>query len=424
MGDYSTHQFRRTLDSIHGLIEFPVKIWDVIDTPVYQRLRRIKQLGTAHYVFMTASHSRFEHCLGTGHVAKKYVEHFQNTQRELGITSRDVLNVTLAGILHDLGHGPFSHLFDNEIVPALGITQEQWTHEQASVQLFEYIVDKYSLDFDEYDKRQISDMILGSETKGFLYQIVNNKQTSLDVDKFDYLRRDAANVGYSGVPFDYNRLLLNSKVIGNVICYNKKIVHTVYSVFQDRFSLFQQVYSHKVGQAIGLMIRDAVLNAESVLNLRNVIQDPTEYWKLTDDILYRLEESTEPELNKTREILNNIKLRKLYKCVGEAVNPSPQVASEISDRAIAESSDSNAQVNEDDLIVMKFSLTYANPANETRFFTGDKSFVIPENNVSQVLPANYRDNYIRVFVKDPKKKEAASIAFKNFMKRCRAQVIF
>jgi deoxynucleoside triphosphate triphosphohydrolase SAMHD1 len=72
------------------------------------------------------------------------------------------------------------------------------------------------------------------------------------------------------VPFDYNRLLLNSKVIDNVICYNKKIVHTVYSVFQDRFSLFQQVYSHKVGQAIGLMIRDAVLNAESVLNLRNV----------------------------------------------------------------------------------------------------------------------------------------------------------
>lgn len=423
MGDYPNERSRRTFDSIHGLIEFPMKLWSVIDTPVYQRLRRIKQLGTAYYVFMTASHSRFEHCLGTGHVAKRYIEHFKNTQPELEITHRDVQNVTLAGILHDLGHGPFSHLFDNEIVPALGITHEEWSHEQASVDLFKHIIDTYHLDFDEYDLSQIGRMILGSENDGFLYQIVNNKQTSLDVDKFDYLRRDAHNVGFSGVPFDYNRLLLNSKVIDNVICYDKKVVHSVYSVFQDRFSLFQQVYSHNVGQAVGLMIRDAILEASEMLNLKDMIRDPAEYWKLTDDILPRLEGTKEPELSKTREILNNIRLRKLYKCVGETINPDSRISTEISELEIASCSNNNAQVSAEDLIVMKFSLTYGNPAYDMRFFSENRSFRMPDSQLSQVLPANYRDNYIRVFVKDPLKKEAARMAFKNYMHMCKASVI-
>ena len=99
-------------DPVHGHIEIPDYCLEVVDTPHFQRLRDLKQLGASYLVFPGASHNRFEHSLGVSYLAGKLVSRLQAQQPELGITRHDLKLTQLAGLCHDLGHGPFSHAFE------------------------------------------------------------------------------------------------------------------------------------------------------------------------------------------------------------------------------------------------------------------------------------------------------------------------
>ena len=103
-------------DPIHGYIELPHTCIKIIDTKYFQQLRYKKQLGAAYYVFPGASHNRFEHSIGTCYLAGKLIKQIQINQPELKISDKDVLLIMIAGLLHDIGHGLMSHLFDNHII--------------------------------------------------------------------------------------------------------------------------------------------------------------------------------------------------------------------------------------------------------------------------------------------------------------------
>ncbi|XP_008412919.2 deoxynucleoside triphosphate triphosphohydrolase SAMHD1-like [Poecilia reticulata] len=104
-------------DPIHGNIELHPVLVKIIDTPQFQRLRNIKQLGGAYYVYPGASHNRFEHSIGVAHLAGELLQSLKGNQLNLGIDKRDVLCVQIAGLCHDLGHGPFSHMLDIMFIP-------------------------------------------------------------------------------------------------------------------------------------------------------------------------------------------------------------------------------------------------------------------------------------------------------------------
>jgi deoxynucleoside triphosphate triphosphohydrolase SAMHD1 len=246
-------------DGIHGHIELDDYCLEVIDTVQFQRLRDLKQLGTAYFVYPGGSHNRFEHSLGVCHLAGTLVEKFRKTQPELEITEDDVKCVKLAGLCHDLGHGPFSHVFDLGFIPQVR-PERPWTHEQGSEMMLEYLIEDNHIDLDQQHVQFIKDLIQGSpkssheaSEKGFLFEVVANKQNSVDVDKFDYISRDCHNLGIKS-SYDFSRLMNFNRVIDNHICFHSKEVYNIYEMFHTRFSLFKRIYKHRVGKSALIFI--------------------------------------------------------------------------------------------------------------------------------------------------------------------------
>lgn len=231
-------------DPIHGVIELPSLCVKIINTPQFQRLRFLKQLGGSYFVYPGAAHNRFEHSVGVCHLAGKLVEAIRRRQADLGITPKDVLCVQIAGLCHDIGHGPFSHVFNRKVIAELK-PDRNWKHEQASVDMIDHMLKENKLrqELKDKDVEFIKELILGPiETKDysdwlkttvygktkkmFLYEIINNKRNEIDVDKWDYIARDCHMLGI-GNNFDHNRCIALARVIevGGEwqICYRDKV---------------------------------------------------------------------------------------------------------------------------------------------------------------------------------------------------------
>ncbi|XP_045193987.2 deoxynucleoside triphosphate triphosphohydrolase SAMHD1-like [Mercenaria mercenaria] len=226
-------------DPIHGQIEIHPVCIRVIDTPQFQRLRHIKQLDTCYLVYPGASHNRFEHSLGVCHLAGKLLRTIRERQPDVNITDTDILCVEIAGLCHDLGQGPFSHVFEKKLMPRL---KKKFTHEGAARKMFEYMLDNNNGEvkkdiqkiladcklqkFEEEDFTFIKEMIDDpknmetenwpyegrSESKSFMYEIVANKRNGIDVDKWDYIARDSYMLGMK-VNFDHNRCFASARVL-------------------------------------------------------------------------------------------------------------------------------------------------------------------------------------------------------------------
>ena len=159
---------------------------------------------TIYFIYPGASHNRFEHSIGTAWIASDVIDRFARFP-ELGIEKADKRAVALAGLCHDLGHGPFSHVFEHEFVPAIsarkGVSADHvWRHEEMSERIIDHLVDHGHIDESIISKRDFSnakDLIAGryyDVEKKFLADIVCNERNSIDVDKMDYIARDGASV--------------------------------------------------------------------------------------------------------------------------------------------------------------------------------------------------------------------------------------
>jgi HD superfamily phosphohydrolase len=200
---YQSAKMCQINDPIHGNISFEEVCRRIIDTKEFQRLRKLAQLGLCDRVYPGSTHSRFSHSLGVAHYAEAFLLYLIRHQPELNITPVDVLCVKISGLCHDLGHGPFSHVFDG-VFMSRARPEKKWHHEEWSVSIFRHLLQQNHINLQDYglseiDQLFIEEIILGTKDadrkgrpheKFYLYDIVNNTRSGLDVDKLDYFRRD------------------------------------------------------------------------------------------------------------------------------------------------------------------------------------------------------------------------------------------
>lgn len=270
-------------DVIHRFAKVPDLCRRFIDTPEFNRLRRIKQLGLAHYVYPSATHTRFEHSIGVMFLAGKVAD-------VLGISGREKDLVQLAGLLHDAGHVAFSHLMDY-ILEEKEIEAEISHHEFRSIFILKKVNSRIQALTDR-EVEMVSKMILGDsseEEKPYLFEIINNKIYGVDVDRLDYLQRDMYHTGMPCFQADY--ILECLKIVNNHLAVAKKAQPEIRMMYEARKRLLTLVCRHKTVMKAEKIVRTAI----EKLNI-------TEEWfkanwlKLDDGRIHCMMEEQCPEL--------------------------------------------------------------------------------------------------------------------------------
>ncbi|KAK0205885.1 hypothetical protein DFS33DRAFT_540439 [Desarmillaria ectypa] len=404
-------------DPIHDLIEVSPRLSVFLDTRQFQRLRYIKQLGTSYYVWPGASHNRYEHCLGVAHLAKTLATNLQMKQPDLGITDRDIECVELAGLCHDLGHGPWSHVWDSMFIPtALPDLKTRWKHEQGSEMMFDYLVACNNIEIEEADTKFVKALIAGdpakcdTSEKEFLFDIVANKRNGLDVDKFDYFVRDSHMIG-EPIKINLTRLLKSARVIDGQICYDIKDANNIYEVYNTRFRLHKHIYNHKTAKAIEYMIIDALLLAEPYLKIASRVFDPQKFTYLTDDIMTQIE--CEADLAPAAAIFDRIRTRDLYKSVDyKTVDWADHkfFEAEVTPAKIVREAHNDmtepSGLTPDDVIVslapMHYGLLDENPLHRVKFYCKSRPNVCAiaqPGDYSSLVPSVFGEVLLRVYTK-------------------------
>lgn len=518
-------EWRRTNDEIHSSILLGPVVTCLLDTPQFQRLRELRQLGTADTVYNNCNHTRFEHSLGVAHLAKILCRRIGESQPGLRCTSKDVLCVQLAGLLHDIGHGCFSHIYEEFVkvqhpkhLEKHAELQEiykhapwpelpaDWCHEHASLLMIDAALQHLGLEIDLHNLdaplKQIGDgvdattmcvfaeggaalsekdvltsrdfvfvkeCILGGPIPqveevigpGFhgrtavhqewLYDIVSNRHSGLDVDKVDYYARDSRRaLGDSG---EIDKVIIEEAVVAwadctdpekcyrcqhqrrggkhekqhLMICYPQKIVGQAMNFFKTRYNLHDTIYKHKTTDAAALMIMDILCKADPYflipiapisgsnrgsakaeydsLPLSRAMLHPGSYLQLIDAVIHQIAATTCPELAEARALIHRRRARDLYKYINTIKLRTQRVTdrkiwnmpeSEIIQEMLSydgkhDHEGSTISLCEDDLVVMKCKLHHGlkdmDPLTRMRFLEKSKLNKVTEANFENLPEA-------------------------------------
>jgi HD superfamily phosphohydrolase len=289
-------------DPIYGYIRLSDVEKTIIDTLAVQRLRRIRQLAGAEYVYPAANHTRFEHVLGAMYLAGVVAENLP-----VNLSKEERQKVRLAALLHDIGHAPFSHLFEPLLVKYLNRN-----HEAVSTWI---IADSALTDVIRslgFDPKELSQLAVGklSETdKPFLNQIISS---SFDVDKMDFIVRDSYHTGAGYGSVDVFRLIYTMDVVQGSLAADITALPTLESLILARLESFRAIYFHRACRAVQMMLLKALENAKEDLEILKV-KTADEYLEWDDYAIWS-KLYTNP---RSRGIIKALSERRLLKCAYE-----------------------------------------------------------------------------------------------------------
>ncbi len=383
-------KYHEQYDIVHGTIKISKTAKVITSHPVFNRLRNIKQLGPLHFKFGYGTHSRYEHSIGVGYLARHTGSALQ--KKHSNITDREILCLELAGMCHDIGHGPYSHTFDN-LLSTMFNNHPCIHHETRSQILFQYMIDdlkknktnyidltdaevsliQYFIDPEKYlsiDLRKYriepSFHIDGNHCNNIykcnkmhltytniksinpnllskyedikidvpsyyngLEQVVSNYYHKLDVDKIDYLLRDARELRFDDKllhGIDILGLLERSMIIDNIWMFNIRDQLIVYNLICCRFLFYTSFYLHPDVNAINCMLTDALNIINSVTDISScaLLENNSHISKfcsyddnnITEFILNNVDE----RVSKANKLIRDVMQKKWYKHMGDFIN--------------------------------------------------------------------------------------------------------
>ncbi len=276
-------------DPLHGFISLPYDIlFDLIEHPFFQRLRRIKQLGLTHLVYPGAIHTRFHHALGAMHLTHVALETIKSKGHK--ISKAEMQSTCVAILLHDIGHGPFSHALEYSLVRNI-------THESISSHFM------HRLNKEMNGKLSMAiDIFENNYHKHFLHQLISSQ---LDMDRLDYLKRDSFFTGVSEGVVSVDRIITMLNVVNDQLCIEAKGIYSVEKFLIARRLMYWQVYLHKTVLAAENLIVKILQRAKELANqnIELFATDALKYFLYQD--LNHKDFETDPEVLKQFSLLDD-----------------------------------------------------------------------------------------------------------------------
>ncbi|MHA1229056.1 MAG: HD domain-containing protein [Candidatus Helarchaeota archaeon] len=288
-------------DPVLGYIVADENVFKLIDSVPMQRLRRIKQLCGSDYVYVGANHCRFSHSLGVMYLGEQLITKLAKNK---DITPENIEEIKSAALLHDVGHGPFSHVFEGLLAKKFNKNHEDITSWLIVNSELAGIIESIGLDPKDISKLAVGK--LNRSDQHYLDQII---ASSVDVDSLDYIVRDSHFTGAEYGFVDIFRLIYTMEVDTNGnLAVNLSALSTLEAFLLARFESFKSIYFHKTSRAVQIMLDEALKLADEDSNFL-YLDEPEDYLKWDDYTMwcYLLKNKA------SKEIMENIKKRKLLK---------------------------------------------------------------------------------------------------------------
>ena len=235
-------------DPVYGFITFPSElVYDIISEPVFQRLRRIKQLGLTEFVYPGANHTRFHHAIGAMHLMMKALDSLRKKGHH--VWDIEYESACVAILLHDVGHGPFSHALEHSLLKNVA-------HEKISLTIMEVLNKKY-----EGSLSIAINMFKNEYHRPFFYQLISSQW---DVDRLDYLRRDCFFTGVSEGTVASDRIINMMDLVDNELVLEEKGIYSIENFLNARRLMYWQVYLHKTAVSAEQMLISCIKRAQDL----------------------------------------------------------------------------------------------------------------------------------------------------------------
>ena len=436
------NKFKNITDYIYGLISIPNYYFTFIDSIYIQRLRNIRQLPTAQYVFPSVNHTCFEHSIGTYFLSNKYITDIQTRQKDLEINQTLINTISLCGLFNNLGTFPFLNSFKSFYKEKYGINYDK---KQKTFDLIKKLL--YSKGFDpncmtnkndneDFDLDIMKKIFTKNNNKlKFYEQIVFNPKTDIDCESFDNMNRDIYKYGLPPL-YDYKILMNSSQIINDEICYNYNDAFSVCNYYDRRYTLYTKFYYHRISMAIELMFVDIFKYIGQIYNFYDIINDNDKFIYFFDSFIYNIKHNNKDNKNikEAKKLLDNIDKRNLYAYIGEYYLSDNENKIDF-DNFDAKTLINNKNKKDIELdpneIRIKKDVIYLgtgdnDPLNNITFYDNEYKIVKRKiEDVSKLLPNRFKSRIIRIFLtnKDKKKIEAAQNALNNYKQKYSGNII-